>query len=163
MVLVQRIAVLVALGTVSVAAHAQADTLPVPGRVLRVELPDARHEGRIVAYQADTVVLDTAKAATDSVLVKIPRTAVSMADLHTGVSLRPYVVSGAASGGILGYFTAGFLQEDNEYAWGRREWQRFLVSTGVVAAGAVIGGVVGSIMAPDRWVRINIQPYPTGR
>ena len=163
MVLVRRIAVLVAMGCVPAAALAQADTLPVPGRVLRVELPDARHEGRIVAYQADTVVLDTAKAATDTVVVKIPRSVVSMADLHTGVSLRPYVVSGAASGGILGFFVAGFLQDDNEYAWGRREWQRFLASTGFVAAGAMLGAFVGSIMAPDRWVRINIQPYPTGR
>ena len=161
--MIRGVVLLIALGSVPAGAHAQADTLPVPGRVLRVELANVRHEGRIVAYQADTVVLDTAKTATDTVLVKIPRTAPSIAQLHTGVSLKPYVVTGAAGGGTVGFFVSGFLMEDNEYAWGRRDWQRFVVSTSFVAAGALLGGAVAAVMAPDRWVRVNIQPYPTGR
>ena len=158
-----RIVLLLALASVPASVRAQADTLPQPGRVLRVTLPNVRHEGRIIAYQADTVVLDTAKAAADTVLLKIPRTAVPLAHLHTGVELKPYLATGAAGGGVLAYFVSELIQEDNGYAWGRREWQRFLVSTAFVAAGSVIGGAVGGIMAPDRWVQINIQPYPTGR
>ncbi|HYC51875.1 MAG TPA: hypothetical protein VEB19_12255 [Gemmatimonadaceae bacterium] len=142
---------------------AQLDTVPAPNRRLRVTLPHARLDGRIVRYTTDTIILDTARAITDTVVVRIPRLAVSVAHLHTGVSLRPRIASSAMAGGLVAFLVAGVVQEDNEYAWGRRAWQRFLVASAFVVGGGVLGGAVGAWLAPDRWVKVDVRPYPTGR
>jgi len=142
--------------------EAQADTLPRAGRLLRVEVSGAELLGRIVEYQPDTVVLDTASSR-DTVLVRIPRAAVSLAHLHTGASLRPSVATGAVGGALVAFVVSQSLMESNEYGWGRSQGTRFLTAAGVVVGGAVLGGLVGAVLAPDRWVRVNIQPYPTGR
>lgn len=143
-------------------AWAQVDTLPRPGRLLRVETGEGELRGRIVDYQPDTVVLDTARS-TDTVLVRIPRTAVSVARIHTGASLRPSVMTGAMGGALVALIVSQSTLEANEYGWGRSSGQRFLTATGVVVAGALLGGLVGAWFAPDRWVRVDIRPYPTGR
>ena len=153
---------LYAVVVVPTTLRAQADTVPRPGRLLRVETGAAELRGRIVEYQADTVVLDTAQS-NDTVLVRIPRTAVALAHLHTGASLRPSVATGAVGGAIVAFVVSQSLLESNEYGWGRSQGQRFLTATGVVAAGALLGGLVGAWFAPDRWVRVDIRPYPTGR
>ena len=142
--------------------RAQVDTVPRPGRLLRVETRAAELRGRIVEYQPDTVVLDTAQS-NDTVLVRIPRTAVALAHLHTGASLRPSVATGAVGGAIVAFVVSQSTLESNEYGWGRSQGQRFLTATGVVVAGALLGGLVGAWFAPDRWVRVDIRPYPTGR
>lgn len=142
--------------------RAQSDTIPRPGRLLRVETGTAELRGRIVEYQPDTVVLDTAQS-NDTVLVRIPRAAVALAHLHTGASLRPSVTTGAMGGALVALIVSQSTLESNEYGWGQSQGQRFLTASGVVVAGALLGGLVGAWFAPDRWVRVDIRPYPTGR
>ena len=142
---------------------AQADTVPAPNRRMQVTVPSAFYDGRVVQYTPDAIVLDTAQSPTDTVLVTIPRTAVSLARLHTGVSVRPHIASFAVGGAVLTFIAASVALETNGYAWGEETWQRFLTTSGLVVAGATAGGLLGWVLAPPRWVRVDVRPYPTGR
>lgn len=152
---------LIAVATFAASAGAQNfDTLPAPGRVMRVNvtLPRAAfYEGRVLRYTEDSLILRVASApgARDTTVVPIPRRAVSLARIGTGVQLEPYVWTGAISAAFLStVFVSGILLDR-----GGLTRRQYAVRSAVIGvAGGVLGGLLAWRSAPPRWLRVDVRP-----
>lgn len=156
---------LVAVAVLASSADAQNfDTLPAPGRLMRVNVAIPRaafYEGRVLAYTQDTLVLKVAgtSGSGDTTTVPIPRRAVSLAHISTGVDVAPYVWTGAIGAGFLStVFVAGILLDGG----GLTRGQYAMRAAAIGAAGAVVGGLLGLRSAPPRWLRVDVRPHVQG-
>jgi hypothetical protein len=161
----QLVPVLALLGTAARADAQNFDTLPAPGRVMQVNvvIPSAAFfEGRVLRYTEDSLVLKVARApeAPDTNVVPIPRRAVSMARISTGVELEPYVYSGAIGGAFLAtVFVGGVLLERGGNV---SRGQVALRTVGIAIGGAIVGGMLGWRSAPPKWLRVDVRPPVQG-
>jgi hypothetical protein len=129
-----------------------------PGAVIRVTriCPPARHHevcpryrGTLVSIDRDTVTL---RSSPDSVIRTLAASEVSRLERHSGrqnVTLLG-VALGLNTGFLIGWAVTSSECSDYEGSW-------LCVGSGApygILAGALIGGVVGALIHPDKWSRV---------